>query len=66
MLPLAAYCKAVRATCNTARSLALASNVCMVRAVRLHDRSALHHAQWFGKVMRAQCMCTSDSSFSLA
>lgn len=31
MLPLAAYCKAVRATCNTVRSLALASNVCMVR-----------------------------------
>lgn len=30
MLPLAAYCKALRATCNTVRSLTLASNVCMV------------------------------------
>jgi hypothetical protein len=35
MLPLAAYCKAVRASCNTARSLALASNVCMVRSLQL-------------------------------
>jgi len=30
MLPLAAFCNALRATCNTVRSLTLASNVCMV------------------------------------
>ena len=45
MLPLAAYCKAVRATCNTARSLALASNVCMVRPLQLSGRLGLHHLQ---------------------
>lgn len=36
ILPLAAFCKALRATCNTARSLTLVANVCMDEDIMPH------------------------------